>query len=95
LTDTLINSGEEVMLGPTTSCRKNGFDAEEKVFKSQLLMVQMLKTVSETSERLQLLAPLLLGMEKHCGAKLLIKAFGKCTTDHIYWTMVAFPWTFR
>jgi aconitate hydratase len=42
------------------------------------------ETVSETSERLQLLAPLLHGMEKHCGAKLLIKAFGKCTTDHFY-----------
>jgi aconitate hydratase len=28
-------------------------------------------------------------MEKHCGAKLLIKAFGKCTTDHI---SMAGPW---
>jgi aconitate hydratase len=30
-----------------------------------------------------------MGWKKHCGAKLLIKAFGKCTTDHI---SMAGPW---
>ena len=38
-----------------------------------------------------------LGMEKNIsGAKLLIKAFGKCTTDHISMAgpLVAFPRTF-
>jgi aconitate hydratase len=47
-------------------------------------------TVSETSDRLQLLARLPHGTEKNItGAKLLIKAFGKCTTDHI---SMAGPW---
>jgi aconitate hydratase len=50
-------------------------------------------TVSETSDRLQLLARLPHGTEKNItGAKLLIKAFGKCTTDHI---SMAGPWFFR
>jgi aconitate hydratase len=38
-------------------------------------------TVSETSD--QLLVRLSHGTENITGAKLLIKAFGKCTTDHI------------
>jgi aconitate hydratase len=45
LTDTLINEdGEEVMLDAPTGDElpKNGFDAEDKVFKSQLLTVEVL-----------------------------------------------------
>jgi aconitate hydratase len=46
--------------------------------------------VSPTSERLQLLAPFSPWDGKNItGAKLLIKAFGKCTTDHI---SMAGPW---
>ena len=46
-------------------------------------------TVKDDSERLQLLTPFVpLGTEIK-GAKLLIKAFGKCTTDHI---SMAGPW---
>jgi aconitate hydratase len=45
-------------------------------------------TVSETSDRLQLLVRLSMG-RKTLLVKLLIKAFGKCTTDHI---SMAGPW---
>jgi aconitate hydratase len=49
---------EEVMLEAPTGDElpKNGFDAEDKGFQGQLLTVRVL-TVSETSDRLQLLAP--------------------------------------
>ena len=46
-------------------------------------------TVNESSERLQLLTPFLPLGNKIEGAKLLIKAHGKCTTDHI---SMAGPW---
>jgi aconitate hydratase len=47
-------------------------------------------SVNEDSERLQLLCLFYHGMEKkHYWCKLLIKSFGKCTTDHI--SMVG-PW---
>jgi hypothetical protein len=59
-----------------------------KVFKSQLLTVGVEVTVSETSDRLQLLVCRSWD-GKITGAKLLIKAFGKCTTDHI---SMAGPW---
>ena len=46
--------------------------------------------VSETSDRLQLLAPFdAWNGKNYTGVKLLIKAFGKCTTDHI---SMAGPW---
>ncbi len=52
--------------------------------------MRLLKLVSDTSERLQLLAPFEpWNGENITGAKLLIKAFGKCTTDHI---SMAGPW---
>ncbi len=40
-------------------------------------------TVNSESERLQLLTPFTPIGNEIKGAKLLIKAFGKCTTDHI------------
>ncbi len=46
-------------------------------------------SVSPTSERLQLLTPFKPLGKSITGAKLLIKAFGKCTTDHI---SMAGPW---
>jgi aconitate hydratase len=60
-----------------------------KVFKPAADGSNVEVTVSETSERLQLLAPFTPGMEKTLWCKLLIKAFGKCTTDHI---SMAGPW---
>src|SRR5690606_30696518 len=46
-------------------------------------------SVSPSSERLQLLTPFQPIGSQIKGAKLLIKAFGKCTTDHI---SMAGPW---
>jgi aconitate hydratase len=94
LTDTLINEdGEEVMLEAPTGDElpKNGFDAEDKGFQEPAVDGRGIEvTVSETSDRLQLLAPFAPWDGKNIvGAKLLIKAFGKCTTDHI---SMAGPW---
>ena len=94
LTDTLINEdGEEVMLDEPTGNElpPKGFDAEDPGFQAPAedgSGVQIL--VSPTSERLQLLEPFSPWDGKNIiGAKLLIKAFGKCTTDHI---SMAGPW---
>jgi aconitate hydratase len=94
LTDTLINDkGEEVKLTAPygDELPKRGFAVEDNGFQapaSDGSSVQIL--VSETSDRLQLLAPFEAWDGKNImGAKLLIKAFGKCTTDHI---SMAGPW---
>jgi aconitate hydratase len=94
LTDTLINEdGEEVMLDAPTGDElpKNGFDAEDAGFQAPAADGSGIQvSVSESSERLQLLAPFAPWDGKNItGAKLLIKAFGKCTTDHI---SMAGPW---
>jgi aconitate hydratase len=94
LTDTLINeNGEEVMLDEPTGDElpSKGFYAEDPGFQAPAedgSNVQVV--VSTTSERLQLLEPFKpWNGENITGAKLLIKAFGKCTTDHI---SMAGPW---
>ena len=94
LTDTLINdNGEEVKLTAPfgDELPKRGFAVEDNGFQapaSDGSGVQIL--VSETSDRLQLLEPFEAWDGKNIlGAKLLIKAFGKCTTDHI---SMAGPW---
>ncbi|RKS98853.1 aconitate hydratase [Flavobacterium sp. 123] len=94
LTDTLINdNGEEVKLTAPfgDELPKKGFAVEDAGFQAPAADgsgVQIL--VSETSDRLQLLAPFDAWDGKNItGAKLLIKAFGKCTTDHI---SMAGPW---
>ena len=94
LTDTLINdNGEEVKLTAPygDELPKRGFAVEDNGFQapaSDGSGVQIV--VSETSDRLQLLAPFEAWDGKNImGAKLLIKAFGKCTTDHI---SMAGPW---
>ncbi|MDA6072011.1 aconitate hydratase [Flavobacterium sp. AC] len=94
LTDTLINEdGEEVMLEAPTGDElpPRGFDVKDPGFQVPAedgSGVQVV--VSPTSERLQLLAPFDPWDGKNItGAKLLIKAFGKCTTDHI---SMAGPW---
>lgn len=94
LTDTLINEdGEEVMLEAPTGDElpEKGFDAEDPGFQAPAADGSGIQvSVSEDSERLQLLAPFAPWDEKNItGAKLLIKAFGKCTTDHI---SMAGPW---
>ncbi|WP_158728663.1 MULTISPECIES: aconitate hydratase [unclassified Flavobacterium] len=94
ITDTLINDkGEEVKLTAPygDELPQKGFAVEDNGFQVPAedgSGVQIL--VSETSDRLQLLAPFEAWNRKNItGAKLLIKAFGKCTTDHI---SMAGPW---
>ena len=94
LTDTLINEdGEEVRLEEPTGDElpPNGFDVVDPGFQAPAhdgSGIQII--VSESSERLQLLASFAPWDGKNItGAKLLIKAFGKCTTDHI---SMAGPW---
>lgn len=94
LTDTLINEdGEEVMLDAPTGDElpSKGFYAEDPGFQAPAVDGSGVQVVvSPTSERLQLLAPFDAWDGKNItGAKLLIKAFGKCTTDHI---SMAGPW---
>ena len=94
LTDTLINdNGEEVKLTAPfgDELPKRGFAVEDAGFQAPAADgsgVQIV--VNEASDRLQLLAPFQAWDSKNIsGAKLLIKAFGKCTTDHI---SMAGPW---
>ena len=94
LTDTLINdNGEEVKLTAPfgDELPKRGFAVEDNGFQAPASDGSGVKIlVSETSDRLQLLAPFEAWDGKNIlGAKLLIKAFGKCTTDHI---SMAGPW---
>ncbi|KFF15908.1 aconitate hydratase [Flavobacterium hydatis] len=94
LTDTLINEdGEEVMLDEPTGDElpPKGFDVKDPGFQVPAADGSGVQVVvSPTSERLQLLAPFDAWDGKNItGAKLLIKAFGKCTTDHI---SMAGPW---
>ena len=94
LTDTLINEdGIEVKLDEPTGNElpPRGFDVEDAGFQAPAADGSGVQVVvSETSERLQLLAPFTPWDGKNItGAKLLIKAFGKCTTDHI---SMAGPW---
>ena len=94
LTDKLINeNGEEVMLDEPKGIElpPSGFAVEDAGYIAPALdgsTVQVL--VSPTSDRLQLLAPFTPweGTDLN-GLKLLIKAKGKCTTDHI---SMAGPW---
>lgn len=94
LTDPLINdNGEEVMLKTPygDELPKKGFDVKDAGFQAPAEDGSGVEVVvSPTSERLQLLAPFKPWNGKNItGAKLLIKAFGKCTTDHI---SMAGPW---
>ena len=94
LTDSLINDkGEYVKLDPPTGFElpPKGFDVEDAGYLQPAedgMNVQVI--VSPTSKRLQLLDPFAAweGVDLK-GLKLLIKAKGKCTTDHI---SMAGPW---
>lgn len=94
ITDKLINEdGEEVMLDEPRGYElpPEGFAVEDAGFIAPIedgSGVQVV--VSPTSERLQLLEPFVpITTDSLQGVKLLIKAFGKCTTDHI---SMAGPW---
>ena len=94
LTDTLINAkGEAVMLDAPTGDElpKNGFAVEDAGYVAPAADGSSVQVVvKEGSDRLQLLEEFKPwnGMNI-TGAKLLIKAAGKCTTDHI---SMAGPW---
>ena len=94
LTDRLKNQdGKEILLDPPTGTELpiDGFDFLDNGYVEPLQDGSKIKiNVDKNSERLQLLNPFLPWNGKNItGAKLLIKAFGKCTTDHI---SMAGPW---
>ena len=94
LEDSLINQkGEEVKLDPPTGIELPplGFDVKENGYLAPVKDGTGVEVVvKENSERLELLTPFSpWNSENLIGAKLLIKALGKCTTDHI---SMAGPW---
>ena len=94
ITDTLINEdGEEVKLDEPRGYElpPEGFAVEDAGYVAPAEDGSGVEVaVSPVSERLQLLAPFQPWDGKNItGAKLLIKAEGKCTTDHI---SMAGPW---
>ncbi|UIR57955.1 aconitate hydratase [Sphingobacterium sp. SRCM116780] len=94
LTDTLTNAnGEQVRLDPPTGDElpTKGFDVEDAGYQAPAADgSSVVIDVDPNSDRLQLLAPFAAweGTDLK-GLKLLIKAKGKCTTDHI---SMAGPW---
>ena len=94
VTDTLTNkNGEQVKLDPPTGDElpAKGFDVEDPGYQAPAADGSSVTVdVSPTSDRLQLLAPFAAWEGTDLtGLKLLIKAKGKCTTDHI---SMAGPW---
>ncbi len=94
ITDTLTNEkGEQVKLDPPVGDElpEKGFDVKDNGFQAPAADGSGVQVVVNTeSKRLQLLTPFAPWDGKNItGAKLLIKAFGKCTTDHI---SMAGPW---
>ncbi|HET8809379.1 MAG TPA: aconitate hydratase, partial [Flavobacteriaceae bacterium] len=92
--DTLLNeNGEEVKLDEPKGLElpPKGFDVEDAGYVEPMKDGSSVEiNVSKDSERLQLLEPFEpWNGENLMGAKLLIKAHGKCTTDHI---SMAGPW---
>ena len=93
LTDTLTyKDGEEVKLEEPTGFElpPKGFDVDDPGYVAPDEDGSKVDiAVSPESKRLQLLTPFKPIGDRIEGAKLLIKAFGKCTTDHI---SMAGPW---
>jgi len=93
MTDTLINQdGQEVMLEEPTGLElpPKGFDVKDPGYIAPIKDGSKIDIVVKTdSKRLQLLEPFTPIDNNLKGVKLLIKAFGKCTTDHI---SMAGPW---
>ena len=94
ITDSLVNeSGEEVKLSEPRGMElpERGFDVEDNGYQAPAEDGSSIEVVVDpSSDRLQLLTPFEAWDGNNItGAKLLIKAFGKCTTDHI---SMAGPW---
>ncbi len=94
LEDSLLNqNGEEVKLDPPTGMELPplGFDVKENGYLAPVKDGSGVQVVvKEDSERLELLVPFApWNHDNLIGGKLLIKALGKCTTDHI---SMAGPW---
>lgn len=94
LTDTLKNeNGEDVKLDPPSGVElpAKGFAVEDAGFESPAEDGSSIEIkVAPDSDRLQLLTPFEpITQEQLKGMRLLIKAQGKCTTDHI---SMAGPW---
>ncbi|MCO6372756.1 aconitate hydratase [Roseivirga pacifica] len=94
ITDTLTNEkGEQVKLDPPVGeeLPDKGFAVEDNGYQAPAEDGSSIEViVKPDSKRLQLLDPFApWNGENITGAKLLIKAFGKCTTDHI---SMAGPW---
>ena len=94
LTDYLVNEdGQQVMLDPPSGDElpSKGFDVEDAGFVPPVADGSDLSVaVSPESQRLQLLEPFAeMDPARFKGLNILIKAFGKCTTDHI---SMAGPW---
>ncbi len=94
INDTLINEeGNEVKLDPPSGIElpPKGFDYEDNGYIEPSIDGSKVEVVvNKKSERLQLLTPFPKWDGSNIiGAKLLIKAKGKCTTDHI---SMAGPW---
>ena len=94
INDTLINQdGDEVKLDPPTGMElpPSGFDVIDNGYLEPVEDGSSVEVVvKDNSERLQLLTPFKpWDGQNLSGAKLLIKAHGKCTTDHI---SMAGPW---
>ena len=94
ITDKLINQeGNEVMLDPPigTELPSKGFEYEDNGYIEPSVDGSKIEVVvKENSQRLEILKPFKpWNGQNIIGAKLLIKAFGKCTTDHI---SMAGPW---
>lgn len=94
ITDKLKNeNGEEVMLAEPTGFElpSKGFAVDDNGYQAPAEDgSHVVVNVAPDSQRLQLLTPFQAWDGQNItGAKLLIKAFGKCTTDHI---SMAGPW---
>ena len=92
--DSLENkAGQKVFLDPPTGIElpEDGFIVDESGYKAPALDGSLIEIkVNSSSERLELLSPFEPWDQNNIlGMKLLIKAKGKCTTDHI---SMAGPW---
>ena len=94
MTDTLLNEdGQEVKFDEPTGWElpPKGFEVQDNGYLAPVEDgSNVVVSVSSDSERLELLTPFTPIQDSEMqGMKLLIKAFGKCTTDHI---SMAGPW---
>ena len=92
--DSLENkAGQKIFLDPPTGIElpEDGFIVDESGYKAPALDGSLIEIkVNSSSERLELLSPFEPWDQNNIlGMKLLIKAKGKCTTDHI---SMAGPW---